>query len=209
MSTTAVVHTKLSTSLASIAVIVLKEVRLEMQVQQFVIAERMKKTPGALAKIESGKNSISLENFLSFCDALNIGPAEVIKSVERYAIWLKKKKNWNVEINEVDDEDDLLKLADSYYKSEGFKQRRYMSMLSYHVLTLSFPVRSLNGGSLLITNLFRYITDDKFKAAMDKKEISGGWRDDLYYMDPEGKSSDEYVDDIFGENGEVLKSKYM
>lgn len=111
------------TNFTSILRLIIKEVRLEKSVHQAQLAERLNKTPSALAKIETGKSPLPMDVFLAYCSNLMVSPSAVMATAERYG-HLLQNNGWtilNYALEESDDE--LLKEAQEYYSSPGYKNR--------------------------------------------------------------------------------------
>ena len=73
------------TSLSSITLLVLKELRLERNIHQAQLAEICDKTPSAWTKIETGKTPLTMEVFFRVCNGLAVSPSAVLATAERYA----------------------------------------------------------------------------------------------------------------------------
>lgn len=111
------------TNFTSILLLIIKEVRLEKSVHQAQLAERINKSPSALAKIETGKSPLSMDVFLAYCSHLMISPSAVMATAERYASLLTNN-GWTLLNSALEENDDeLLKEAQEYYSSPGYKNR--------------------------------------------------------------------------------------
>lgn len=111
------------TNFTSVLLLIIKEVRLEKNIHQAQLAERISKSPSALAKIETGKNPLSMDVFLAYCSNLMISPSAVMATAERY-VNLLSNNGWTL-LNSAlaEDDDELLKEAQEYYSSSGYKNR--------------------------------------------------------------------------------------
>ncbi|MCK7386502.1 helix-turn-helix domain-containing protein [Enterobacter cloacae] len=111
------------TNFTSILLLIIKEIRLEKSMHQAQLAERINKTPSALAKIETGKSPLSMEVFLAYCANLSVSPSAVMATAERYASLLNNN-GWTLLNSALEENDDeLLKEAQEYYASSAYKNR--------------------------------------------------------------------------------------
>lgn len=152
------------TCLSSLALLILKEVRIERGIHQAVIADKIGKTPSAWAKIESGKNSLGLDTLFNVCSALMIPTSAVIASVERHATLLANY-GWCILNNNLpsDEQDALLSLAEQYYSSPGFKRRMQNTPYSfYNMSALNSPMYTADG-SITVIDVFRFMVAPDFR----------------------------------------------
>ena len=123
------------TTITSICVILLREVRVERGFHQAQIADWIGKTPSAWTKIEAGKSPLQFETFVRVCYSMQVMPSAVMGTAERYATLLNND-GWAVLNSELDAIDDaLLAEAQEYWASPGCRsatQNRwgYMSILN-------------------------------------------------------------------------------
>lgn len=151
-----------TTSIQMVVAIVLKELRLERGIHQAQVADALSKTPSAVAKMEMGQMTISMEVFYSMCSYHMVGGAQVLFAVERYAQLLgSNPNNWFVGRNQAE-LDALAASAAEYYSSPGFKRRQQQPMHTGWQSVLNGP--TYWGGTVsYIPDVFRYAIDDDFR----------------------------------------------
>ena len=111
------------TSLSSILLLIIKEVRLERSMHQAQLAEACGKTPSAWTKIETGRSPLTMAIMFRVCNQLAIAPSSALATAERYATLLAQH-NWGIMSEQIDfNEDVLLVKAAEYYDSVEFKNR--------------------------------------------------------------------------------------
>ncbi|CNL74700.1 helix-turn-helix domain-containing protein [Yersinia kristensenii] len=144
--------TRRLTNFTSVVLLIIKEVRLEKAVHQAQLAERINKSPSALAKIESGKSPLSMEVFLAYCSNLMISPSAVMATAERYANLLNNN-GWTLLNSALDEDDDeLLKESQEYYSSPGYKNR--FSLQSALNGPFYYPNGNIDGLSVFLFAIF-------------------------------------------------------
>lgn len=161
------------TSLETITLLILKEIRLERQMHQAEVAERCGKTASAWSKIENGENSLSLYLFFQVCYALNVAPCDVIYITDHYACMMsnyhKMMSNYHTNKwcilfgNLENNSNDLLKLSSKYYSSPLFKNKLHTSNLGNDLFTLKIPIYDQNYGYTSMIDVFRYALDPTFR----------------------------------------------
>jgi transcriptional regulator with XRE-family HTH domain len=145
------------TTFTSITILLLREVRLEQGLHQAQIADMLSATPSAWTKIEAGKSALSLENLFRVCNGLRIPPSTLMAAMERYAT-LMAENGWAVISTQLGfDDDALLKEAQEYYSSAGFRGR---APLRWGVL--NGPTRNFDG-SITPAEVFAFALDANFK----------------------------------------------
>jgi len=144
----------LTTTLSSVILLILKELRLERNMHQAQLAEACDKTPSAWTKIELGKSPLSMEIFFRVCNTLQVAPSSVLTTAERHSTLLSQN-NWWIMSKQLDfDNDDLLKKAQLYYSSENYKSRQ--PQYNHYNIILNEPVY-LQYGKIQISPVFEYI----------------------------------------------------
>lgn len=83
------------TTITSICVILLREVRVERGFHQAQIADWIGKTPSAWTKIEGGKSPLQFETFVRVCYGMQVMPSAVLATAERYATFISNEKRLN------------------------------------------------------------------------------------------------------------------
>lgn len=112
----------LTTTQSTVMLILLKEIRLSKGMPQAYIADRLSKTASYWNKIENGQNSLSLNDFINACFALQVHPNAVLQALHNYSIFLNDH-NWYVSPNDSLEDDYLLKMSQAYYESRAFKEK--------------------------------------------------------------------------------------
>ncbi|WP_274061820.1 helix-turn-helix domain-containing protein [Vibrio parahaemolyticus] len=131
--------------------------RLERNIHQAQVADMCDKTPSAWTKIEKGKSPLPMEMFFRVCNGLQISLA----TMERYATLLSQN-GWGVISKQLDfNEDQLLKEAQEYYASPGFRSRASFPTLTDNSV-LNGPVYNLDG-TVAPNPVFLFALNSSFK----------------------------------------------
>lgn len=150
------------TTLSSITLLILKELRLERNIHQAHIADICDKTPSAWNKIEAGKSPLTMEIFFKICNALPVSASSILATTERYASLLGQN-GWAVISKQLDfDDDDLLKEAQSYYSTPGYRAKIPRILWNGYISVLNGPWYNQNG-SIDLNEVFRFALDSDFK----------------------------------------------
>jgi len=150
------------TSFSSITLLLLKELRLERNLHQAQLAEICDKTPSSWTKIETGKSPLSMEIFFRACNGLSVTPSAVLATAERYATLLSQN-GWGVMSKQLEfNEDFLLKEAQEYYSTLGFRSRSPQVAWNQNVSVLSGPIYNMNG-TVTLNDVFWFVLDKEFK----------------------------------------------
>jgi transcriptional regulator with XRE-family HTH domain len=160
---------------SSIVATILKEVRVERGIHQAVIADKIGKSQGALAKIESGKSALGVDVLFVLCNALFVSTSTVISSAERHAALLGSK-GWAVTSSDdaLEGGDGVLIGAEQYYASQGFKRRTQqvqVNALGYNtgfhgisgISVMNSPIYG-HDGMINVVDVFRFMLDPDFNA---------------------------------------------
>ncbi|CAM3485611.1 HTH cro/C1-type domain-containing protein [Bordetella sputigena] len=111
------------TTITSICVILLREVRAERGIHQAQVADWIGKTPSAWTKVEAGKSPLQFETFIRVCNSMQVAPSAVMAAAERYAALLSQS-GWAVLASELAfEEDGLLGQAQKYWASPGCRNQ--------------------------------------------------------------------------------------
>ncbi len=141
-----------TTTLSSVILLILKELRLERNMHQAQVAEACDKTPSAWTKIELGKSPLSMEIFFRVCNILQVSASSVLATAERHSTLLSQNNWWIMSKQLEFNDDDLLQRAQEYYASESYKYRQP----HYHYnIILNEPTYQPNG-SIQISPVFEY-----------------------------------------------------
>jgi transcriptional regulator with XRE-family HTH domain len=148
------------TTITSICVILLREVRVERAIHQAQVADWLGKTPSAWTKVEAGKSPLQFETFVRVCNGMQVTPSAVMATAERYAT-LFSQNGWAV-ITELDfSEDGLLRQAQEYWASPGCRMlipNRYLSFTS----VLNGPICNFDR-TVSIAPVFQFALDQQFR----------------------------------------------
>lgn len=153
------------TSFNSITVLLLKELRLERNFHQAQMASFCDKTTSVWTKIETGRTPLSLEILFVVCNVLSVTPSSVLATTERYASLLSQDQDkWGVVPKQLEfTEDLLLKEAQEYYSSQGFRSRMPQMAWNMNVSVLNGPFHNPDG-SISLNPVFQFALDKTFKA---------------------------------------------
>lgn len=158
------------TTFSSISLIILKELRLERGIHQAQIADMCDKTPSAWTKIETGKSPLTMEIFFRVCNGIQVAPSAVLATMERYATLLSQN-GWAVISKQLDfSEDLLLKEAQEYYSSPGFRAQNSFHRWSFNSV-LNGPIYNQNG-TVTPNHVFWFALDTTFKSEQLCKAIT-------------------------------------
>lgn len=153
------------TTRTSIAAALIKELRIERRVTQAQLADKIGRTPSYMAKVESGKSGLQLDDFFQLCAAMFIQPPYICSAIEQHAQFLTSH-GWHVMLSKLDSsEDDLIRLAPEYYASPGYKRREWQISNNFG-LPITNVLNSPYTGSdnlIYVIDVFRFVVDDKFK----------------------------------------------
>jgi len=149
------------TTITTICVILLREVRTERNIHQAQVADWIGKTPSAWTKVEAGKSPLQFEAFIRVCNSMQVAPSAVMAAAERYAVLLSQC-DWAILTSELAlEEDSLMALTQTYWTSPGYRNQpanqRYTSVLNG-------PIYNMDG-SVTLANVFKFALDPEFQMA--------------------------------------------
>ena len=149
------------TTITSICVILLRELRAERGIHQAQVADWIGKTPSRWSKVEAGNSPLQFETFVRVCNSFQIFPSAVMATAERYAA-LFIQKEWAVISSELESKDDvLMRQAQEYWVSPGGRNplpRQWM-----FTSVLNGPIYNLDN-TLSIAAVFQFALDPDFRA---------------------------------------------
>ncbi|CAB3973882.1 XRE family transcriptional regulator [Burkholderia cenocepacia] len=151
------------TTFATICVVLLREVRLERGFHQAQIADAIGKTASAWTKVEAGKSPLSFETFIRVCNSLQVSPSAVMAAAERYASMLTNKwsgPGWAVLSTEHDGDDTLMRAAQEYWASPGFRNHQANRWGFQTILNSPYPNAD---GTFTIAPVFEFAVNDAFR----------------------------------------------
>ena len=142
---------------SSITAIILREVRLDLNVNQAYAADNLNMPQSTFAKVETGKSRLTVDMLFRLSSAYNVSPAAVLHAVEQYSMLLR---NWGWIVlsaateadSEKDQRDILMPRVNEYYK-------RTASSLRYQLLSNGVRVGVLNTPLYEGFNQFPVIAD--------------------------------------------------
>jgi DNA-binding XRE family transcriptional regulator len=149
------------TSLTSICLVLLREVRMEQGYRQAYLASWVGKTTGTWTKIEAGTNPLQLNVLFHICTCMRITPSHVLATAERYAVVLSQN-GWSILTSHLPSKkDSLLRLAQQYWalpaRSRGLTSRRGS--------VLDGPLYGGNPHEVPLPAVFRFALDPVYRAA--------------------------------------------
>ena len=158
------------TTITSICIILLREVRAERGFHQAQVAEWIGKTPSAWTKVEAGKSPLQFETFIRVCNSMQTSPSTVMAAAERYAALLSQH-GWTVLSSELDFADDgLLSEAQKYWASPGCRSNQTTSRWGFTSL-LNGPLYNADR-SITIAAVFQFVFDPVFRESqLDPSKI--------------------------------------
>lgn len=112
---------QLSSNFSTLALIILKENRIEKGIHQGYIAQQLGKSPSAWTKIENGQSQLSLDILMGACQALQILPSHVLDLVQRLS-YSFNQRGYFFQYGIDSKEDDLLPKVIEYFNSDGYSK---------------------------------------------------------------------------------------
>lgn len=112
---------QLNSNYSTLVLLALKDLRLERNIHQGLLAQAVGKTPSAWTKIESGQSPLTVDGLLGACSALQLWPSYIMTIVERLAQLFNSQGFWFHTVSLGENEDDLLPLMLAYYSSSGYE----------------------------------------------------------------------------------------
>lgn len=149
------------TTITSICIVLLREVRVERGIHQAQVADWMGKTPSSWTKVEAGKSPLQFETFIRVCNGMTVMPSSVMATAERYA-GLLSQNNWVIlGATELScSEDGLLSQAQEYWTSPGGRNAATNRMGFNSVL--NGPIYGPNN-MITIAGVFQFVLDPAFR----------------------------------------------
>lgn len=149
---------------STLALIILKEIRLDRNIHQGIIADRIGKTPSAWAKIENGQSSLSFDVMVGACSALQIHPSFVLSLIDKLVPMFGPNRFY-FQVGILNhEEDDLLRLTQAYFNSKGYEalKGRMFDRVSIESLSMHNPFSFTSTPTIV-----RYCCEPKFKEWVD------------------------------------------
>ncbi|HCG7758330.1 helix-turn-helix domain-containing protein [Vibrio parahaemolyticus] len=148
---------------STLAIMVLKEIRLERGIHQGTVAASIGKNPNAWTKIENGQTSLTFDVMIGACSALKIHPTEFMKLTEKLVPLFSSAGFFLHHGSAGNDENDLLPLMLEYFNSSGYESIKSKFFDRVSITQLSGPF-----GSTAVPTIVRYCTDPSFKKWIDE-----------------------------------------
>jgi transcriptional regulator with XRE-family HTH domain len=148
------------TTITSICVIILREVRSERNIHQAQIADWIGKTTSAWTKVEAGNSPLQFETFIRVCNSMQVAPSAVMATAERYAALLSQS-GWAILTSDLpSEEDELMASAQKYWGS--LKSQRSQQASWSHTSVLNGPIYNVDR-SITLADVFKFALDPDFR----------------------------------------------
>ncbi|EOB3574481.1 helix-turn-helix domain-containing protein [Vibrio vulnificus] len=150
---------------STLAIMILKEIRMDRHIHQGVIADRIGKTPSAWAKIENGQSSLTFDVMVGACSALQVHPSVVLSLIDKLVPMFGPNRFY-FQVGMLNhEEDDLLRLTQSYFNSKGYEvlRTRVFDRVSIESLSTNNPF-----GFTSTPTIVRYCCEQEFKNWVDE-----------------------------------------
>lgn len=154
-------NNNLHANFSTLYLAVFKELRLNLNLNQAVIANFIGKTPSAWTKIENGQTQLSFDTFLGACRSINYQPAYLLSMVEKLTYFFNQKGYYFFYGN--DDEDLLLSLIVEFYNSKGLTNIRNLSYSNNYRFISIFAFNNYD----IVPTIVEYCTNQEFKKWLD------------------------------------------
>ncbi|MEZ9463175.1 helix-turn-helix domain-containing protein [Vibrio splendidus] len=148
---------------STLAIMVIKEIRLERGVHQGTVAASIGKNPNAWTKIENGQTGLTFDVMIGACSALHIHPSYLVELTEKLVPLFNTAGFFLHNGSAGNDENDLLPLMLEYFNSPGYESLKSRPFNRVSITQLSGPF-----GSTAVPTIVRYCTDPNFKEWVDK-----------------------------------------
>lgn len=156
-----------STSLHTILRYLLRELRMQQNVQNAQISQLLGRASGTWSKVENGEQELSLDHVLTACQACQVWPSAVFHTAQEY-MGLFSNYGWYVATHGSAlprAEDKLIALADEFYtfQAKKFKEEKRPPHVSswgiYPVLQTPYPYP----GHTAPLDVFRWALDEMWR----------------------------------------------
>jgi transcriptional regulator with XRE-family HTH domain len=202
----------------SIYTVILKEIRRERRCNQQQLAHAIRVSPGTVTKFESGALALTFENLLKISYRFGYSVDEIHAVAEKYGMWLRHFFGYEIYLERINnDEDDLMKLANEFYKSEISKKisENYLGTSGYFGGVMRFP-RAISYYSIHskpkkdfidLRNVFRYITNESFRKGNIIIDKFGRWDNGEYRIIFDETTNHQEVLDYFSFDPNIKEIK--
>ncbi|WP_318492148.1 helix-turn-helix domain-containing protein [Photobacterium leiognathi] len=152
-----------NSNFSTLAIMVIKELRLERGIHQGTVAAQVGKNPNAWTKIENGQTGLMFDVMIGACTALQIHPTYLIELTDKLIPLFRTAGFFFHNGSAGNDENDLLPLMLEYFNSLGYESLRSRPFDRVSITQLSGPF-----GSSAVPTIVRYCSDPNFKEWIDK-----------------------------------------
>ncbi|MDD3758573.1 MAG: helix-turn-helix transcriptional regulator [Advenella sp.] len=154
----------MNSSFSTLVLLTLKELRLERNMHQGVLAQAAGKTPNAWSKIESGQSSLTIDGMIGACSAMQIRPSDVMNIVERLVTVFNHYGVFFHTVPIGENEDDLLPMILAYYSSNGYQALKNRPNERVSISTIGNPFITPT-----IPTIVRYCCEPNYREWMDNQ----------------------------------------
>ncbi|GCE81856.1 helix-turn-helix domain-containing protein [Komagataeibacter oboediens] len=133
---------------STLALMVIKDIRMERNIPIAAWAEKLGKTPSALVKIENSQSSFSIESLFSAGQAIGVFPSVIISITEKLVSTFNKSGFYFSFVLE-NDEDDLLRFIKQYYDSSGYANLKLKPDQMVSILNINNPFSAFTSPTIV------------------------------------------------------------
>ncbi len=154
---------QLNSNYSTLALLVLKDLRLERNIHQGLLAQAVGKTPSAWTKIENGQSPLTIDSLIGACSALQLWPSYIVTIMERLTQIFNTQGYLFHAVTLSDGEDDLLPAVLAYFNSSGYEA---LKSRPYDRVGISVVGSPFNQNA--IPTVVRYCCEPEFRKWIDK-----------------------------------------
>lgn len=154
--------TQLNSNYSTLVLLVLKDLRLERNIHQGLLAQAIGKTPSAWNKIENGQSPLSMDGLMGACYALQLWPSYVVTVAERLTQLFNAQGFHFHTVSLGENEDDLLPRMLAYYSSSGYEALKSRPFERISVSAVGSPF-----DQNAIPTVVRYCCEEGFREWVD------------------------------------------
>lgn len=153
-----------NSSLSTLLLLVLREIRLDNSIHPGVLAHFTGKTPKEWESIEAGKSPLTLQLLTDASHGVSQPPSHVM-SVAEQLMQIFNRHGWFFQTTPLGKDDELLPLINSYFGSKGYEalRARPIDRISVNLLNMGMGM----GGYHSDPTIVRYCCDPDFKSWID------------------------------------------
>lgn len=150
---------------STLAVMAIKDLRLERNIPLGAWAEILGKTPSAVSKIENFQSTISLESIYAAGQAINISPSKIM-SITESMIKIFNSSGFYFSYVLSQEEDELCPLVMRYFSSPGYENYKKTPWLLTSLLNIVDTFPKSNDCPTII----QYCCDASFREWFDRQD---------------------------------------